>query len=538
MPITTPLLSYLQNPEKTLPMLAIEVPTTLGRTYQGYKRGGKTEARERICEETTGAVVWLFGAKAFNKGFDFIGKNILGLKDLDIDVGKDSLRNPSSYITHKPAATAAFKFSKIMASSLLGVLAMGLVVPKIKQAMTNAFRMKDGMEPIPDKKSKDGKFHPNWADKFVSHFIKYDSNEINQKNKTNLSGSQKTMAEEKPEVEKPAAQGLKLSDGAFSMDDFVQNVRGQNSPAFTGGNIQNALCYASYNLENNTAWRLLSTDVGTLTGRVATSRNKKEKIEYLVRDSISSLFYVFAAPLFSSFLRKATNTPDVNPRGSEAVAKRLKEVISNQDSPVKADFFTSKIPSKEEAKELVKNIKFREDGTIWLDDFNAQTNYAWMGHAQAMSELQPKLADGKGNYRSILSEKQAVDILSDSVTSEPVFLKNAISDVTNGKSNDPKAFVSRKKLEKIRDSFDDFLSGLKRYAKDKEIDASLIDKYTKKLNRTNLAIHLAGMAFAVMGLAVLIPKFQYLVSEKLTGEKEFPGNLSYDNSKNSQSANK
>ena len=506
MNITTPVLSYLQNPEKIAPMLAIEVPTTLGRTYQGYKRGGKAEARERICEETVGGVVWLFGAKAFNKGFDFIGKNLLGLKDLDIDVGKDSLRNPASYIEHKPTFTAAFKFSKIAASAVLGILTMGIVVPKVKQAMTNAFRMKEGKEPIPDKNSPDGKFHEGWADKFVAHFIKYDENEPLQNN-----------------------MGQNRKNSAIpSMAEFINSSRQTtSSPSFTGGSILNTLCFASHNLENNTAWRLLSTDVGTLSGRVATSRNKKEGIEYAVRDSISSLFYVGAAPAFSYFVRKAANIPNIDPNGAEAVAQRMKDVIQTKGGSVKAGFFGSKILSKENAEELIKDIKFREDGTIWLDDFNRQTKNAWMGHSQAMSELQPKLLDENGIRRSILSKKQAVDVLSDSYFAEPVFLKNAISKVTNGKSSDPKAFISRNKLEKIRDSFDEFAVSLENYAKKKgkDIDASLIDDYTKKLNRMNLSIHIMGMAFAVLGLAVLIPKFQYWISEKLTGIKEFPGDI-------------
>ena len=52
MPITTPLLSYLTDSSKIAPMLLIEVPTSAGRTYQGYKRGGKAEAGERIFEES------------------------------------------------------------------------------------------------------------------------------------------------------------------------------------------------------------------------------------------------------------------------------------------------------------------------------------------------------------------------------------------------------------------------------------------------------------------------------------------------------
>ena len=131
--------------------------------------------------------------------------------------------------------------------------------------------------------------------------------------------------------------------------------------------------------------------------------------------------------------------------------------------------------------------------------------------------------DENGIRRSILSKKQAIDVLSDSYLAEPVYLKEAISKATNGKSEDPRAFISRKKLEKIRDSFDDFAISLENYAKKKgkEIDSNLIDSYTKKLNRTNLAVHMAGIGFAVLGLAVLIPKFQYWFSEKITGVKGF-----------------
>ena len=499
MNVTTPLLSYLQNPEKITPMLLIEVPTSGGRIYQGKKRGGMVEARERACEETLGAAVWLFGMKAFNKGFDFMGKNLLGLKDLDIDVGKDSLRNPASYIEHKPTFTAAFKFSKIAVSALLSILAMGYVVPKIKQAMTNAFRMKEGKEPIPDKNSPDGKFHKGWADKFVSNFIKYD--------------------------DKALASKKELNDNPIipSMDTFIQETKQNNSPSFTGGSILNTLCFASHNLENNTVWRLLSTDVGTLSGRVATSRTKKEAIEYGVRDSISSVFYVGAAPAFSALLRKTFKIPNIDPKGAEATAERMKQVVQSKGGSVKQGFFTSKILQPNQAEELVKDIKFREDGTIWLDDFNRQTKNAWMGHAQAMSELQPKLLDENGVRRSILSKKQAIDVLSDSYLAEPVYLKDAISKATNGKSEDPRAFISRKKLEKIRDSFDEFAISLENYAKKKgkDIDSNLIENYTKKLNRTNLAVHLAGVGFAVLGLAVLIPKFQYWFSEKITGVKGF-----------------
>ena len=62
---TTRALSTLVNPDKILPVAVIETVGTVGRTYQGYKRGGKVEGRERFREETTGAIFWLFGVKIF-----------------------------------------------------------------------------------------------------------------------------------------------------------------------------------------------------------------------------------------------------------------------------------------------------------------------------------------------------------------------------------------------------------------------------------------------------------------------------------------
>lgn len=511
MPITTPVLSYLQDSSKTLPMLLIEGPTTLGRTYQGYKRGGEQEGREKICEETLGAVVWLFGVKSLNKIGDVIGEKVLGLKDLGTDVGKDSLRNPFAYVTDKKGLTAAFKFTKIVSSAVLGTLAMGMVVPKIKMAMTNAFRIQAGLEPYPDKKSKDGKFHPGWADKLVGLFIRPDKNADSVKN---------------------ADKTANISENKImpSMEEFVSSAKNNlsSAPSFKGAfNLTDAVLYASHNLENNTAWRLLSTDLGTLTGRVANSRTKKEAIEYGVRDSISSLFYIFAAPIFSALLRKITQTPDIHPKGAEAAAEKLKEAVRNQESPVKAGFFSSKFKAGEDAQNIFDTIIFNKDKTITLDEFNRQTASAFKEKADLMSKLQPELINSQGIKTSILSEKQVGDILSDSELSDPVFLKKAISDVTNGKSDDAHSFVSRKRLEKIRDSFDDFARGLEKYSQKAGrkgvIDEELINKYTKSLNRKNLAIHLAGIGFAVLGLAVLIPKFQYWVSEKITGEKDFLG---------------
>ena len=74
------------------PIIALEATVTGGRTIQAYKRGGKDEARERLIEESTGAIVWLFGVKALN----WFGDKILGkIFGGNFDVGTDNiLRTP------------------------------------------------------------------------------------------------------------------------------------------------------------------------------------------------------------------------------------------------------------------------------------------------------------------------------------------------------------------------------------------------------------------------------------------------------------
>ena len=74
------------------PIIALEATVTGGRTIQAYKRGGEDEARERLIEEGTGAIVWLGGVKFLNWVGDKILAKIFGG---NFDVGTDKvLRTP------------------------------------------------------------------------------------------------------------------------------------------------------------------------------------------------------------------------------------------------------------------------------------------------------------------------------------------------------------------------------------------------------------------------------------------------------------
>ena len=87
-----------------LPVLLLEGTVTGGRTYQAYKRDGFVEARERVTEESLGAVFWLFGATLFGKLFSKVGENFFKVpKDMPA-VGRDVVRTPfNNYIKNLAA---------------------------------------------------------------------------------------------------------------------------------------------------------------------------------------------------------------------------------------------------------------------------------------------------------------------------------------------------------------------------------------------------------------------------------------------------
>ena len=67
-------ITSMTRPDAMAPIVALEATVTGGRTIQAKKRGGKDEARERLIEESTGAVVWLGGVKFLN----YLGINRCG----------------------------------------------------------------------------------------------------------------------------------------------------------------------------------------------------------------------------------------------------------------------------------------------------------------------------------------------------------------------------------------------------------------------------------------------------------------------------
>lgn len=460
-------LSHFKNPDVVLPTLLIEACCTSGRTYQSYKRGGTLEAKERFREEATSAVFWLWGVKALNKIGDLIGEKILKLKDIDVSVGKDALRDPS---IHMSKGTLIYKFAKIITSVVLATGLIGFAVPKINHAITA-----------------------------------------------------RALNKRKNEETSQSAQNANII--AFADETKTKNADKYmgNELSFKGsGNLANFIAKASYNLENNNKWRLISTDTGMIAGRVANSRHPAEALEYTFRDTSSIYFYNFAAANMIFALNKLFKTPDVHPKALAATTNYLLEQLRGKNMTGE-DLLKSLQKSISDSR--FEKIKFDSDGTIKVREllkqyeslgFDKKNDRKIILESIRMSHLQPKLRGER-----VLSKQQLEDVFSANLTSNPKFLKNAINDATYGKALNPKKFVSAKTTQSIRESIDEYCIWIAKKAGSKVIDENFIkNTYKKSIARTTM-FQAAGMLFSAFGLAILIPKAQILLSQKVFGKKSF-----------------
>ncbi len=460
--------SKLQNSKLTLPTVIVESAVIAGRSYYGFKRGGKDEFRERIFEETTTAGIWLFGVRALNKVGNFIGKNFLNLDKLDYDVGKDALRNPSLGI---PKGTAIFKFSKIALSVLATTSFMGFVLPRIKQKMTKNVKNKE--------------------------WVNY-----------NKVVHQPMLLENYINGAKAHAQAVGVTENNKTNAGFKGNFK---------GGATDWLLRASHNLENHNVWRLISTDAGIITGRVASSRNKYEAREYLFRDVASMYFYLAALPNALSLLNKATKTPKINPMAALETQQYLIEKVG--DAKFGVEEFGRFLLDKT-LRDGMDKIPFEND-VVKLDVLKNILDEKSFNKADLMSQLQPKIGSD-----SVLSRLQVQDALSDSWLSDPQYLKRVTLAATDKLSGDKSKFVSKKEIDGIRKSVDDLAQSLVDFARKKgveQIDADFVEKFIRRNIFTTAGFTVAGLAFACFGLAFLVPKLQQLITYKATGESGFPG---------------
>ncbi|MDR1169150.1 MAG: hypothetical protein LBK53_09740 [Heliobacteriaceae bacterium] len=447
------------------PLILLECFVTGGRSIQAYKRDGYIEARERFTEDSVGAVFWFAGVKSFNAINDQIGKKVLKLKNINFDVGKDSVRNPvqnflkdsGKHLSEKQLGV--FKFAKVAASIVLANALVGFVVPKINQSIT-AKRLKNGHD---------------------------------------------------KEIQAPR----------IGMEQFL-NKKGLS---FQGNSA--LLLSLAHQFENNSKYQLLSTDVGIAGGRGISARNSHERTEILFRDLTSIYFYMFNMPNINGWLNQISDgrKTRLDPVAAKQVSAQLEKMLNNSKMSIE-EFKTAALGNEHNIYKITPELsaKFKND-VITLKEFSEHVKHPGLSDlAQRMSKLQPEI-----NGNAVLTGKQAKDIFKGGALNNPEFIGNIYNVATKGNYINKDKFVSYGELTKIHEDTEHFVQSIIKKAQKSggEVTAEIVRKAARE-NFFKNSLHWGiGFAVSALFLSTLIPKIQYWITRVTTGKDRFPGITDY-----------
>ena len=258
-----------------------------------------------------------------------------------------------------------------------------------------------------------------------------------------------------------------------SFDEFQNRTKNAEKISFTGGIPKNSYEF-TYAVENNSRFRLLVTDIPMIIGRMVTSRNKYEALEYLVMDGLSAYFYNFASEHTQNLLRgkKIPSTQaisiEVLTNNPEAFESGLKKILSDSDA--------FKLKQGQKPDTVLKNI------------------------------------------------------FGDEIASE--IYRNE----TFGKYGKANRYVENKKIKDINNQIESFINFLSKKAKEENIDlikdgkinSDFILETAKKVKHKNAGLLAIGLGVSIFGLSILIPRLTFGITKKLTGRNEFIGIAKFD----------
>ena len=464
------------------PIVALEATVTGGRTIQAYKRGGGDEARERFIEEATGAVVWLGGVKVLNDIGDKILKQKFGT---NFDVGTDKVlrtpfdnfmrKNPPKKIT--PNQVALMKAGKVLASVVLADAFIGLVVPKINQALTRAL--------ITNKRQKEN-------------------------------GNVQAKAE-------------------------ASNNKAGKNPAFKGSGALSAINVFTNAIENTNTGKLLSTDAGLVSGRMYSARNGTERREIAIRDIGSIYFYMWAQGHVGNLLNLITTgkSERLDPNTTLLLDKHLNKFLDSKGGELSVEEFRKAVLGEKVELPKDKNFVFEIGELSAFDKFMNKFRSVkaeplqvakvsdlqklnlgddLMNRIVEMAKLQPERMS-----EAVITKQQILDAINKSEINDPKFLDEVFSKFTEGASKNEYKFVSNKKLYNLKGLMEDYVESACKKAKDGKVTKATLSAAKNGNFVANTANFAAGFAVAGMFLSTLIPKFQYWYTKHTTGKHSFPG---------------
>jgi len=480
--------SQMSNHKAMLPVIMLEASVISGRCYQAYKRGGMTECRERMIDESLTAIVWFGIIKWLNKGFGklikqkgIFDKN--GLPEIETDLGKDAIRNPiQRAINARPEIKnkiGSLKFTKIMLAALAGIYLSGLVLPKFYQNLTKKILNKE-----------------------------------------------KKKTQEKANTNPPELKNK------ITMQDFIQKIKKSSQPTFGRMNASELINTTAHILENNPIANLLTVDVGLFAGRGYSARNNDERVELLFRDFSSSFFYMFSTPLvyngLSKFVDKfkGKNTA-IDPKTAHFISQNLASEVGkykNIDDLRKAllggnDNILMKAFTKFEGETVSINT-FKEQIKNLVGE-NKQLSDEIIKRGEQFIKLRPE-----GASQELLTMSEVINSIKGGYVNKPEFLTKAVEISTDGVSQNPQRFISFKEIDKIKSNITKYVESIFDYAKANGLDKITPEFLTQARNRNFImktGYTLAGMTVSALFLSTIIPKLQYKITEWRTGRKDFPG---------------
>jgi len=478
-------ITSMTMPGAKAPVVALECAVVGGRSRQAYKRGGVEESRERVIEETTGSLVWLWGVELFNKlgnkAISYFLKN--GKKDASFDVGQDALRKPfNNFMKNKvlnpknlsERKLSALKFGNAVLSVLAANYIIGFIVPPLNHKITDYFSAKDKGHIVP-----------------VPHVY---------------------LGDTPPKTK---------------FDEFKEKVTNkeenntQGNPNFKGG----INTFTNF-IENTTTGQLLSTDLGVIGGRSYNARKKEEKVEIVIRDGGSIYFYMWSQDHIRAGLNKLESGrwTRLDPSTVNITHEHMANMFSEPNATMTVEEFRKAMKGNNADIDMSRFFTPKQEA-ITLEHFKSiETNPEIQAKALEMSKLQPKQLD-----TSVLSRGQVRGVYQQGELNNPELLKKAFENYTGGASSDPHKYVKYQKLEKLKGRMVDYVDDICKAAEKNGgvVDMKLLNKMKQKnmmFNGINFAV---GFAISALFLSTLIPKFQYWVTKKMTGVDAFPGTYDY-----------
>ena len=426
------------------------------------------------------------------------------MRTANFDIGKDKARDAVANFIHTERNTktgakftekqiAAFKATKLAISILMANIMIGFVVPKINQAITRYYHRND----------------------------------------------------KKPQNNIPE-QLIIPTSRKITFNDFKDTANKENKGVSFGGGADKLMSLA-FNLEHNTTWQLLFTDVGTASGRTISARNNDERREILFRDLSSIFFYMFNMPLMNKGLNyletngKATSR--VEPMNADYTNDLMKQIVKENGGKISADKFFEEMFGKNHTFKMPETIKSEfKNGYMKIEDFKAKIASIPEAHtpelvneysqiAEAMAKLQPAV---EGEERITL--EQAERIFKGGYLNNPEFMKN-LYELNFGKNKklnianflDPFKFISSDTVETVDNELKFYVEQIIEKAKKSgsEITEEVLNKAVKSNTKLNAINWGAGFVVSALFLSTIIPKMQYWITKKLTGSNEFPGTEEY-----------